>query len=66
MAGTKKDSIDIGLAILDAKVKQGEAISTKEIAAACDCGTVTINIIIRKALKKLRRNAALQEFYYLS
>jgi|SaaInlV_100m_DNA_6_1039743.scaffolds.fasta_scaffold21399_1 hypothetical protein len=56
----KKDNrvnVDIALSVLCSISKQGESLSSIELADMCDCSTGYIQSIERKAIKKLRNKA---------
>jgi len=62
----KKETIDIGLAVLESVREPHQIISVTDIADVCDCSTTYINRLIRNALKKLQYNRALKEFNEMS
>lgn len=50
----RKESIDIGLALLSVVAKPGVPLTQEDIAAWCGCARGYIHLIEKKALRKLR------------
>jgi len=55
----KKNSIDVGLAVLCA-IKPGVPMTREAIASACDCSEQRIYEIEQRALRKLRNPARMK------
>lgn len=52
--GEKSQRIDLGLALLEAVTKPGEALTYHDIAMWAGCSRAMIQLIERRALRKLR------------
>lgn len=50
-----KQSVDLGLAVIDSLRGDYEKVSVADIAEICECSTKAIYLIEREALKKSRR-----------
>ena len=50
-----KQNIDLGLALLQTKLRPGVALTQEDIAAWCDCNPGRIGQIERAALAKIKR-----------
>lgn len=57
MGPVRKQSIDIGLAVIEAIRPAGARLNIIDIADICECSKTTIQAIEQTALKKLRTRA---------
>ena len=52
---SRRERIDLGLAIASARRAPGERVTIEEIAAFCDCSTQNVVVMQQRALAKLAK-----------